>query len=89
MSPQIRNRQSPDSEELGLKDTTLAVDRFMVVGSWDSAETAGPTAAAFGRTEKDNTCLYVTTTGGLLNPAWKSPVPARAFRVDVGVSGEA
>jgi hypothetical protein len=72
---------------IGLKDAVLAVDRFMVVGSWESAETAGPTAAAFGRTEKDNTCLYVTTTGGLINPVGKAPVPARVFRVDVGVKG--
>jgi hypothetical protein len=52
---------------IGLKDAALAGDRFMVVGSCESAETAGPTAAAFGWTEKDNTCLYVTTTGGLIN----------------------
>jgi hypothetical protein len=73
---------------IGREDAALAVDRFMVVGSWESAETAGPTAAAFGRTEKDNTCLYVTTTGGLINPVGKGPVPARVFRVDVGVKGE-
>jgi hypothetical protein len=74
--------------EIGLNGAGMTAERFIVAGSGESAETAGPTAVAFGRTEKDNKSIYVVTTGGLLNPVGTGPGPARVFRVDVGVKGE-
>jgi hypothetical protein len=73
---------------IGLNDAEMTAERFIVAGGWESAETAGPTAVAFGRTEKDNSSIYVVTTGGLINPVGAGPGPARVFRVDVGVKGE-
>ena len=59
-----------------------------MAGNKDSPETAGPTAAAFGRTEKDEKSLYVTATGDLINPVGKSPSSARVIRIDIGLKGE-
>jgi hypothetical protein len=60
-----------------------------VLGGADVEETAGPTAAAFGRTKTDSESLYVTTTGGLVVPVGQGgPGVARVVRVDVGVKGE-
>lgn len=42
-------------------------DRFLVAGSVDTTEVAGPSDAAFGRTAADRHILYVSTTGGILN----------------------
>ena len=63
-------------------------ERLIVLGSKEQAATAGPTAVAFGRTERDSKALYVVTTGGLIVPVGDGPGPARVLRVDVGVRGE-
>lgn len=73
---------------VGFKDAKMSTERFIVAGGWKAAETAGPIAVAFGRTESDNKVVYVVTTGGLINPIGAAPGPARVFRVDVGVKGE-
>jgi hypothetical protein len=73
---------------MGVKDAKMSTERFIVAGGWEAAETAGPTAAAFGRTKNDNKALYVVTTGGLINPIGGAPGPARVFRVEVGVKGD-
>lgn len=70
---------------LGLTDAKMVAERFVVVGGLEAAETAGPTAVAFGRTGKDAKSIYVVTTGGLINPIGLGPGLARLFRVDVGV----
>jgi hypothetical protein len=74
---------------IGLEDAEMASERFIVAGNRKSPETAGPTAVAFGRTDKDNKSIYVVTTGGLIKHIGAGPGPARVFRVDVGVKGEA
>ena len=63
-------------------------ERLIILGNKEQAETAGPTAVAFGRTERDSTALYVVTTGGLIVPVGDGPGPARVLRVDIGVSRE-
>jgi hypothetical protein len=40
----------------------------VVVGNVNSTQLVGPTAARFGRTNKDKSTLYVTTSGGLAGP---------------------
>jgi hypothetical protein len=40
-----------------------------VAGAIDDFVLAGPTAAAFGRTSKDRDVLYVSTRGGIVDPA--------------------
>jgi hypothetical protein len=40
----------------------------VVAGSLNSTEVAGATATEFGRTRKDRSVLYVTTSGGFLSP---------------------
>jgi hypothetical protein len=40
----------------------------IVAGSLDSTQVAGSTATGFGRTHKDRSVLYVTTSGGYLGP---------------------
>ena len=62
--------------------------RLRVVGGADVAETAGPTALAFGRTENDRSSLYITTTGGLVVPVGDGPGLARIVRADVGARGD-
>jgi sugar lactone lactonase YvrE len=74
---------------VGLERAKLAAERFTVAGSRESAETAGPTAVAFGRTQKDEKSIYVVTTGGLITAAGDGPGPAREFRVDIGIKGDA
>lgn len=73
----------------GLKDAGIASERLIIAGSLETAETAGPTAVAFGRTAKDDKSLYVVTTGGLINPVGEFPGLARVLRVDIGVKGAA
>lgn len=64
-------------------------ERLIIAGSRTQAETAGPTAVAFGRTKKDDHFLYIVTTGGLVLPIGDGPGPARVLKVDIGVRGEA
>lgn len=73
----------------GVGNGSLESERLVVAGSRSQAETAGPTAVAFGRTNKDRQVLYVVTTGGLIAPVGDGPGPGRVFKVDVGVRGEA
>ncbi|MCJ1455832.1 hypothetical protein MMC28_006189 [Mycoblastus sanguinarius] len=40
----------------------------IITGNIDPTDTAQPTAAQLGRTEKDSTVLYATTAGGLVFP---------------------
>lgn len=42
-------------------------EQFLIAGSVKSNEVAGPSDAAFGRTDSDTNVLYVSTTGGILN----------------------
>lgn len=63
--------------------------RVRVAGAVDDEELTGATAVCFGRTERDRDSIFVTTTGGLVNPTKGKDGPgfARLVRVDVGVSG--
>jgi sugar lactone lactonase YvrE len=47
----------------------------------------GATAVAFGRTERDRHCVYVTTTGGTMTLPPEQLEPARLVRVTVGAEG--
>lgn len=76
-------------EAVGLEGVSEAKDRKRVVGDRDIAESAGPTSAAFGRTESDDRILYVPTTGGLIRPVGDAPGLARILKVDTGIRGEA
>ncbi len=46
-----------------------------------------PTAVAFGRTADDERCIYVTTTGGVMQRADNEIREARLLRLDVGAKG--
>lgn len=59
--------------------------RMRILGGLDVVETAGPTAVTFERMERDRSCNYVTTTGGLVSPVGEWPGIARVVRGDVGV----
>lgn len=60
-----------------------------VMGGVGNREMAGPTAVAFGRTEKDCESLYVVTTGEIVNPVDGEFGIARVVRSDVGsIEGE-
>ena len=72
----------------GLIKTGQELKSLRIVGGIDIGETAGPTAAAFGRTVGDRRSLYVTTDGGLVAPLGDGPGPARVIRVEVGIAGE-
>lgn len=58
--------------------------RSTVAGGLGDITFAGSTAAAFGRTEKDRTGLYVTTHGGMWYRNESELGPARLLRVEVG-----
>ncbi len=49
----------------------------------------GSTAVAFGRTEADQTCVYVTTTGGTWTLPEDQMEVAKLLRIDVSRSGHA
>lgn len=72
----------------GLGKRGEAVKRLTIVGGKEQAETAGPTAAAFGRTARDRSGLYVTTDGGIVQPVGGEIGLGRIIRVDVGIDGE-
>lgn len=61
------------------KRTTLAHAEHGLVGS---------TAVAFGRTDADRTCVYVTTTGGTWTVPDEKLEAAKLLRVDVGQAGQ-
>lgn len=61
--------------------------RTRIAGGPDDRTCAGTTAAAFGRTEADRTCLYVTTTGGMSYPVDGELGPARLLKIDVYNTG--
>jgi sugar lactone lactonase YvrE len=46
-----------------------------------------PTAVAFGRTSEDEHCIYVTTTGGVMQRDENQIEEARLLRLDVGSKG--
>jgi hypothetical protein len=73
---------------LGLERGSMTGERVRILGGLEIAETAGPTAVAFGRTVGDERSIYVTTTGGLVNPVGDGPGLAHIVRADVGVRGE-
>lgn len=58
--------------------------RSTVAGGLGDIVCAGSTAAAFGRTEKDRTGLYVTTHGGMWYRDQSELGPARLLKVEVG-----
>ena len=58
--------------------------RSTVAGGLGDIVCAGTTAAAFGRTERDRTGLYVTTHGGMSYRDQSEVGPARLLRVEVG-----
>lgn len=49
--------------------------------------TVGSTAIAFGRTEQDQTSIYVVTNGGMFLPPPTGVVPAEVVRLEVGNRG--
>lgn len=59
-------------------------ERSTVAGGLGDIVCAGTTAAAFGRTERDRTSLYVTTHGGMSYRDQSEVGPARLLRVEVG-----
>jgi sugar lactone lactonase YvrE len=65
-------------------------ERVRVGGAVDDEELTGATALAFGRLDEDRESVYVTTTGGLVNPTRgkEGPGMARVVRLDVGVAGD-
>jgi len=63
-------------------------EKATMVGGEGIAETAGPTAVAFGRTDGDRQSIYITTTGGIVQPVGGELGLARVVRADVGVRGE-
>lgn len=58
--------------------------RSTVAGGLGDIVCAGTTAAAFGRTDRDRTSLYVTTHGGMSYRDQSEVGPARLLRVEVG-----
>jgi putative intracellular protease/amidase/sugar lactone lactonase YvrE len=48
---------------------------------------AGSTAVAFGRTEQDRTCLYVTTNGGMSLPLPQGVESGKVIQLEVGIEG--
>ncbi|MCJ1408647.1 hypothetical protein MMC19_002722 [Ptychographa xylographoides] len=61
--------------------------RSRIAGGPQDAIVAGTTAAAFGRTERDATTLYVTTNGGMSNPVGGEVGQARLLALEVGAKG--
>ncbi|MCJ1404271.1 hypothetical protein MMC11_007496 [Xylographa trunciseda] len=61
--------------------------RSRIAGGPQDAIVAGTTAAAFGRTERDATTLYVTTNGGTSNPVGGDVRQARLLALQVAVKG--
>lgn len=61
--------------------------RSRIAGAPDDKTCAGSTAAAFGRTATDRTCLYVTTNGGMSYPVDGNVGQARLLKIDVGHEG--
>lgn len=59
-----------------------------ILGGAEVAESAGPTAVAFGRGEGEEKLLYVVTNGGIVAPVGGEVVHAKVIQVDVGVEGE-
>ncbi len=60
------------------KTTTIATAEQGVTGS---------TAIAFGRTDKDNTCIYIVGNGGMFLPPPTGIVPAEVVCLEVGKKG--
>jgi SMP-30/Gluconolactonase/LRE-like region len=60
------------------KTTTIATAEQGVVGS---------TAIAFGRTDKDNTCIYIVGNGGMFLPPPTGIVPAEVVCLEVSKKG--
>lgn len=58
--------------------------RSTVAGGLGDIVCAGTTAAAFGRTERDRSGLYVTTHGGMSYRDQSDVGPARLLRVEIG-----
>ena len=58
--------------------------RTRLAGGPEDTVVAGTTAAAFGRTSQDQTIIYVTTTGGMINPVAGKIGPGRVLKLDVG-----
>jgi len=57
--------------------------RVRLAGGLEDTIVAGTTAAAFGRTPRDRTILYVTTTGGMSNLVAGKIEPGRVLKLDV------
>jgi putative intracellular protease/amidase/uncharacterized protein YciI len=58
--------------------------RSRIAGGPEDIIVAGTTAAAFGRTPKDRTTLYVTTTGGMSFPVGGKIGEGRVLKIDTG-----
>jgi hypothetical protein len=61
--------------------------RTRIAGGPEDAVTSGTTAAAFGRTSRDQNTLYVTTTGGMSLPVKGEVVGGKVLKIDVGHKG--
>ncbi|KAI9837212.1 MAG: hypothetical protein M1838_004851 [Thelocarpon superellum] len=61
--------------------------RSRIAGGPDDTTVAGSTSAAFGRTERDRTRLYVTTNGGMSSPVDGKVGPGRVLGLEVGPPG--
>ena len=60
--------------------------RSRIAGGAEDVTVTGTTAAAFGRTAKDRTILYITTNGGLTMPVHGQLEPAKLLSIPVGTS---
>lgn len=60
-------------------------DRAAVAGPEEGM--AGSTAVAFGRLDRDQRSLYVTTTGGLVRPYGGVVREAKLVRLEIGIAG--
>ncbi|KAK4549455.1 hypothetical protein LTR36_006452 [Oleoguttula mirabilis] len=61
---------------------TTSGEATQVVGGVNSTAIVGPTAAHFGRTERDRKILYVVTNGGMANPPLSGVVGGKVIALD-------
>jgi hypothetical protein len=62
---------------------TLEGDVTVIAGAANSTALLGCTSAAFGRTGRDRTTLYVTSDGGLAAPPPSGVKPGKLWAIDI------
>ena len=65
----------------------ITPERVVTVVAGLAERVAGSTALAFGRTDADNTAVYVTTNGGMSAPPEGGVQPGRVVKIEVGATG--